>query len=109
MSSGLPTEYLLLNGHLQEMNWYKERYRAWFVGDYVLGDGGLYLSTPIDPLFLALPLLKASRKEVNSFSSPSIWMSRSFCSSISIIGSWSARTLNQLCRVFSQSTLQDRG
>lgn len=54
----------MLNGHLQEVNWYKERYRSWFFGDYVLGDGSLYLCTPVDPLLLALPLLEASRKQV---------------------------------------------
>ncbi|EIE24959.1 hypothetical protein COCSUDRAFT_83651 [Coccomyxa subellipsoidea C-169] len=56
---------MLLNGHLQEVNWFKERYRAWFVGDYVIGDGGLYLCTPVDPLIMALPLLEASRKEID--------------------------------------------
>ncbi len=60
---------MLLNGHLQEVNWFKERYRAWFVGDNVIDDGGLYLCTPVDPLLMALPLLEASRKEVKTISS----------------------------------------
>lgn len=64
--AGERAEYLLLNGHLQEANWFKERYRAWFLGDYVLGDGGMYLCTPIDPLFLALPLLESSRNKVDT-------------------------------------------
>ena len=61
---GEPAEYLLIEGHLQEVNWYKERYRSWFVGDAVLEDGSMYLCTPVDPLFLALPLLESSRMQV---------------------------------------------
>ncbi|CAL8467533.1 g7071 [Coccomyxa elongata] len=61
--TGERAEYLLLNGHLQEANWFKERYRAWFIGDYVLGDGAMYLCTPVDPLFLALPVLESSRNK----------------------------------------------
>ena len=62
--AGEPAEYLLIDGHLQEVNWYKERFRSWFVGDAVLEDGSMYLCTPVDPLFLALPLLDSSRMQV---------------------------------------------
>ena len=62
--AGEPAEYLLIEGHLQEGNWYKERFRSWFVGDAVLEDGSMYLCTPVDPLFLALPLLESSRMQV---------------------------------------------
>ncbi|CAK0787484.1 hypothetical protein CVIRNUC_010704 [Coccomyxa viridis] len=61
--TGEPAEYLLIDGHLQEVNWYKERFRSWFVGDAVLEDGSMYLCTPVDPLFLALPLLESSRMQ----------------------------------------------
>lgn len=65
--AGEPAEYLLIDGHLQEVNWYKERYRSWFVGDSVQEDGSMYLCTPVDPLFLALPLLESSRMQVITF------------------------------------------
>ena len=65
---GEPAEYLLIEGHLQEVNWYKERFRSWFVGDAVLEDGSMYLCTPVDPLFLALPLLESSRMQVTDSS-----------------------------------------
>ncbi len=55
---------MLIDGHLQEVNWYKERYRSWFIGDSVLEDGSIYLCTPVDPLFLALPLMESSRMQV---------------------------------------------
>ena len=61
---GEPAEYLLIHGTLQEVNWYKERYRSWFVGDCVLEDGSMYLCTPVDPLLLALPLMESSRMQV---------------------------------------------
>ena len=62
----MPAEYLLIAGHLQEVNWYKERYRSWLVGDSVLEDGSMYLCTPIHPYFLALPLMESSRMQVVS-------------------------------------------
>jgi hypothetical protein len=33
--SGDETGYLFINDQLQEINWFKERYGAWFLGDYV--------------------------------------------------------------------------
>ena len=35
-------------------------YASWFVGNSVVGDGTLLMATPVDPLFLALPILSAS-------------------------------------------------
>ncbi|CAL5222476.1 g4847 [Coccomyxa viridis] len=63
--TGEPAEYLLIDGHLQEVNWYKERYRSWFIGDSVLEDGSMYLCTPVDPLFLALPLMESNRMQAD--------------------------------------------
>ena len=63
-STGQTAQYMHIGNHVQEVNWYKERFRSWFVGDAVIADGGLYLSTPVDPLFLALPILEASRRQV---------------------------------------------
>eukprot|EP00211_Chloroparvula_japonica_P007499 CAMPEP_0119137304 /NCGR_PEP_ID=MMETSP1310-20130426/23343_1 /TAXON_ID=464262 /ORGANISM="Genus nov. species nov., Strain RCC2339" /LENGTH=333 /DNA_ID=CAMNT_0007128383 /DNA_START=116 /DNA_END=1117 /DNA_ORIENTATION=- len=34
---------------------------AWFYDDYVVGDGHLYLATPIDPLLVAIPALRRVR------------------------------------------------
>ena len=62
----MPAQYMRVGGHLQEVNWFKERYRSWFLGDSVISYGGLYLSTPVDPLFLALPILEASRRLVRA-------------------------------------------
>ena len=68
--AGVPTQYLRLHGHLQEVNWFKEQYSSWFCGDAVIGDGSLYLATPVDPLFLALPILEASRQQVRMHAPP---------------------------------------
>lgn len=64
--AGVPTQYMLIQGRLQEVNWFKERFRSWFVGDAVIDHGSLYLSTPVDPLFIALSILEASRQQVDS-------------------------------------------
>ncbi|XVE99960.1 hypothetical protein REPUB_Repub03eG0245000 [Reevesia pubescens] len=59
--SGVRTTYLLSNGLLQELHWFKQPYGSWFLGDYVSEDGSLYTATPIDPVFIMLPLFEEAR------------------------------------------------
>ncbi|KVH88342.1 Ribonuclease H2, subunit B [Cynara cardunculus var. scolymus] len=87
--SGDTTCYLLINGGLQELNWFKQSYGSWFLGDYIcegkimnsditrtvfhikiiwwksslcdILDGGLYLATPVDPVFILLPMFDEAR------------------------------------------------
>nr|GMN68429.1 hypothetical protein TIFTF001_037482 [Ficus carica]GMN68441.1 hypothetical protein TIFTF001_037494 [Ficus carica] len=55
------TCYLLSNGVLQEIHWFKQPYTSWFVGDYVTEDGRLYTATPVDPVFIFLPIFDEAR------------------------------------------------
>ncbi|KAJ9071679.1 hypothetical protein DSO57_1034549 [Entomophthora muscae] len=50
-------KYLILNGTICELNVIQTPHQAWFAGNKILAGGKLYLGTPIDPLFLALPFL----------------------------------------------------
>ncbi|QCE16139.1 ribonuclease H2 subunit B [Vigna unguiculata] len=59
--SGNATQYLFANGMLQELHWFKNLYGSWFLGDYITEDGRLYLSTPIDPVFIMLPIFEEAR------------------------------------------------
>lgn len=59
--SGNATQYLFVNGVLQEFQWFKNLYGSWFLGDYTSEDGRLYLSTPVDPVFIMLPLFEEAR------------------------------------------------
>lgn len=59
--SGVRTSYLLCNGFLQELHWFKQPYGSWFLGDYVSEDGSLYTATPIDPVFIMLPIFEEAR------------------------------------------------
>ncbi|KAL1291248.1 hypothetical protein HN51_059800 [Arachis hypogaea] len=59
--SGNATQYLFVNGVLQELQWFKNLYGSWFLGDYITEDGRLYLSTPIDPVFIMLPVFDEAR------------------------------------------------
>ncbi|KAF6174301.1 hypothetical protein GIB67_040794 [Kingdonia uniflora] len=59
--SGNPTCYLLNNGYLQELHWFKQSYGSWFLGDYVSEDGSLYVATPVDPVFILLPIFDKAR------------------------------------------------
>ncbi|KAJ9185099.1 hypothetical protein P3X46_004766 [Hevea brasiliensis] len=56
--SGKTTCYLLINGVLQELHWFKQCYTSWFLGDYVCEDGRLYSATPVDPVFILLPIFE---------------------------------------------------
>ncbi|KAK3727279.1 hypothetical protein RRG08_049903 [Elysia crispata] len=44
---------------LFQLHNFKEKYRSWFIGNKVCSDGSLYLTSPMDPLFLLLPYLMA--------------------------------------------------
>ncbi|XP_044487335.1 ribonuclease H2 subunit B [Mangifera indica] len=59
--SGTTTCYLFNNGVLQEINWFKQSYRSWFLGDYVCEDGRIFTATPVDPVFMMLPLFQEAR------------------------------------------------
>ncbi|CAN6464275.1 unnamed protein product [Victoria cruziana] len=59
--SGKQTSYVLINGTLQEIHWFKQPLGSWFIGDYVCEDGGLYVATPIDPVFIFLPIFEEAR------------------------------------------------
>lgn len=59
--SGTATSFLFINEGLQELHWFKQSYGSWFLGDYVCEDGGLYTSSPVDPVFLLLPIFEDAR------------------------------------------------
>lgn len=47
---------------VQEVLTFDENKRSWFIDDNVRSNGKLYLSTPIDPIFLVLPYLRKSQQ-----------------------------------------------
>ncbi|KAL8532460.1 hypothetical protein ACS0TY_008888 [Phlomoides rotata] len=53
--------YLYTDGGLQELHWFKQTYGSWFLGDYVCEDGRLYTATPVDPVFILLPVFEEAR------------------------------------------------
>ncbi|XP_078175138.1 ribonuclease H2 subunit B isoform X2 [Carex rostrata] len=59
--SGEEACYILMGDDLCEMNWFKQSFGSWFLGDYVCEDGGLYICTPVDPIFVLLPLFSSVR------------------------------------------------
>ncbi|KAM1776805.1 hypothetical protein ACFX11_043556 [Malus domestica] len=46
----------------QELNWFKQSYTSWFLGEYVTEDGGLYTANPFDPVFIFFPIFEARMK-----------------------------------------------
>uniref|UniRef100_A0A1D1YJ70 Ribonuclease H2 subunit B n=1 Tax=Anthurium amnicola TaxID=1678845 RepID=A0A1D1YJ70_9ARAE len=59
--SGTPASYVMKNEYLQELHWFKQSYNSWFLGDLVCEDGGIYMTTPIDPIFILLPIFEEAR------------------------------------------------
>lgn len=53
--------YLFIDKVLQELHWFKQSYGSWFLGDYVCEDGRLYTATPVDPVFILLPIFEEAR------------------------------------------------
>eukprot|EP00963_Diacronema_lutheri_P003433 scaffold283_cov316-Pavlova_lutheri.AAC.3 len=50
-------------GELLEWNAWRPKFGTWMVGDAVLEDSGLYMATPVDPLFSMISLLERSRRK----------------------------------------------
>ncbi|TMW95932.1 hypothetical protein EJD97_008169, partial [Solanum chilense] len=63
--SGNATCYLCVDESLQELHWFKQSYGSWFLGDYVCEDGRLYTATPVDPVFVLLPIFDEARMKKN--------------------------------------------
>ncbi|XP_038712902.1 ribonuclease H2 subunit B isoform X2 [Tripterygium wilfordii] len=59
--SGNTMRYLSINEVLHELNWFKQSYGSWFLGNYVCEDGSLYTATPVDPVFILLPIFEEAR------------------------------------------------
>ncbi|CAN8325385.1 unnamed protein product [Cochlearia groenlandica] len=59
--SGNGTCYLFNNEMLQEIQWFKQSYGSWFLGDYISEDGSLYMATTVDPVFILLPIFDEAR------------------------------------------------
>ena len=50
--------FLFKNGESYQLMKCEESYRSWFIDETVQKDGSMFMVTPIDPLFLALPYLE---------------------------------------------------
>ncbi|GIL75967.1 hypothetical protein Vretimale_5625 [Volvox reticuliferus] len=59
--TGRSQGFLLANGSLMEINRFKQAYSSWLMGDRLLTDGGMFLATVYDPLFVLLPVLDRAR------------------------------------------------
>ncbi|KAJ3678581.1 hypothetical protein LUZ60_002384 [Juncus effusus] len=58
--SGEETCYILMGNNICEVNWFKQSFGSWFLGDYVCEDGSLYMCTPVDPIFILLPIFSSA-------------------------------------------------
>ncbi|CAH8378752.1 unnamed protein product [Eruca vesicaria subsp. sativa] len=58
------TCYLFSNGMLQEIQWFIQSYGSWFLGDYISQDGSIYMATPVDHVFILLPIFDEARMKI---------------------------------------------
>ncbi|KAK9721884.1 hypothetical protein K7432_003069 [Basidiobolus ranarum] len=64
--TGKPARFSLHEGKLCEIQKVDpEEKRSWFINDTVQQDGSLFFFTPVDPLFLLIPILETSRQETH--------------------------------------------
>lgn len=55
--TGSGAKFLIHEKQVYEIISFQERYRCWFLGQSVVSNGNVYMTTCIDPLFLILPFL----------------------------------------------------
>eukprot|EP01024_Parvocaulis_polyphysoides_P003140 TRINITY_DN108775_c0_g1_i1.p2 TRINITY_DN108775_c0_g1~~TRINITY_DN108775_c0_g1_i1.p2 ORF type:complete len:266 (-),score=32.30 TRINITY_DN108775_c0_g1_i1:142-939(-) len=61
--TGQIQRYWKINDSLYEVQWFKLQYSSWFVGNYVYSDGGMYMFSKLDPVFILLGYLTRSQQE----------------------------------------------
>ncbi|RUS21437.1 ribonuclease H2, subunit B [Endogone sp. FLAS-F59071] len=67
--TGFPARYMIQDGIIMEIQKIDPiDKRSWFIGNSVQEDGSLYFMTPIDPLFIAIPMLDHVRKKTSESS-----------------------------------------
>jgi len=56
-------KFVFCNDNVMEVNRMAEHPSSWFIEDEVQQDGSLFMATPVDPLFVLIPLLELNRKK----------------------------------------------
>ncbi|XP_054787679.1 uncharacterized protein LOC129293638 [Prosopis cineraria] len=56
----------LYMGCFKSFNCFEKSYGSWFLGDYLCEDGRLSLSTPVDLVFIMLPIFEEARMKFSS-------------------------------------------
>ncbi|XP_046912192.1 ribonuclease H2 subunit B [Dermatophagoides farinae] len=59
-------DYYCDNEQFYELNMRKNSYHSWFMNDCLIQDGNVYIITPIDPLFLMIPIIGSMDKQQSS-------------------------------------------
>lgn len=57
--TGAGAKFIIYGKQVYEITSFQEKFRCWFMGQSAIANGNVYMTTSIDPLFLALPLLVA--------------------------------------------------
>ena len=61
--TGSGAKFIIHEKDVYEVNSFQERYRSWFIGQSVVSNGNLYMTTRVDPLFLVIPVLSTDCTE----------------------------------------------
>lgn len=63
----IPVRYLIQKPQLLQLIKVNDSYKkgSWFINNNIVKDGAIYLATPFDLVFLAIPVLEKTYKEIN--------------------------------------------
>ncbi|EMR08171.1 hypothetical protein PNEG_03345 [Pneumocystis murina B123] len=63
----IPVRYLIQKPQLLQLIKVNDSYKkgSWFINNNIVKDGTIYLATPFDLVFLAIPVLEETYKEIN--------------------------------------------
>lgn len=95
---GLPALFAFKGTIAFEIMKFSDKYRSWFVNDSVYDDGSLYILSPIDPIFLAIPFLHRVAKQGKFMTLDQIFIDHDFQHGLSRLESClSCSELEELC------------
>jgi len=68
---GKSVKFMLIQDRFLELNLvepvdFRSHPHSWFIGNTVVSDGSLYIASPVDPVFLALPFLESACQKSQS-------------------------------------------
>eukprot|EP00795_Rhopilema_esculentum_P016313 gene16313-7701_t len=100
LAPSLPALFAFKEEKVFEILKFTEKYRSWFYDDSVIEGGSVYLLTPIDPIFLAIPFLGTMAKTGKFMPMEQIFVAKDFQAGLQLLENCITKSeLETICEI----------